>query len=414
MTNWKILSLTLLIAFFSIGLTAQTEGGSAEEKVEKVKKNKKEKKKKGETPVETEIKEEVSDDYQDEEEEVELESLDESEEVANLFKDAATSRRTAKEFIADGKTKEAKPALNSAKSIYESIILREPESYSAHYLLGEVFTMQKKYKDALNMFNKAIGLDSSKSDAYRERANLNIEKKEFYAAVEDFTQAIKLNDEDSEAFYMRGFLKKNAKDKKEAYNDFSSAIELDPEYADAYFYRGIISCDDQRDYRSAELDFNEVIELDTNNREVNFWLGKTYFKGQDFTKAAEFLTTYTETEGNELHIESLIMLGASKLNLNKYQESVDAFTKVIGEDKKNFIAYMNRGMAKAGLRKYDEALQDLDKAVEYKFNFSSIYINRALVKFQKGDSNGACKDLKLAQSLNNPKADRLIKEYCMQ
>lgn len=81
----------------------------------------------------------------------------------------------------------------------------------------------------------AIALNPKNASAYRDRALLNVRKRDFTHALNDLDQAIFLNSKDAIAYYYRGYIQGVRKENTKAIEDFGKAIELDP--ARGEFYR---------------------------------------------------------------------------------------------------------------------------------------------------------------------------------
>ncbi len=82
----------------------------------------------------------------------------------------------------------------------------------AFYISGLLFLEQKKYKDAINNFDKAIELNPEYAEAFNERANAK-----------------------SDIGY-------TANEKKSQWYDYDKAISINPKFAKAYFDRGVRKC----------------------------------------------------------------------------------------------------------------------------------------------------------------------------
>ena len=307
--------------------------------------------------------------------------------------------------------KVAENLYNDAIKDYKAALLINSKSYNAYFKIGLTYSKLEKYKLAVRNFTSAIAIDTSKGDAYRERAYAEKERGKFEDAMADLDTAITINIEDYLAYYERGLMKELSNNKKAAIKDYTKAIELNKDFSKPYFRRAVLNYTDMKDYLYANHDIMIVVKLDSANNEVYYWLGKIKFNIGDFKTAEKALSQYLENDS--LNVDALVTRGAARVTLNNYTGALRDFNLVLLKlDKKNHVAYMNRGLANAGLGKNKEALADLDMAAKLKFDFSPIYINRALVKFKMRDKDGACSDLRKAQSLNNSKADALLTEYC--
>ena len=86
------------------------------------------------------------------------------------------------------------------------------------------------------------------------------ELKKYREAIQDYNKVIELNPNFVNAYYNRGIAKFNLQDYREAIQDYNKVIELNPNYADAYYSRGNAKGKLQ-DYRGAIQDFNKAIQL---------------------------------------------------------------------------------------------------------------------------------------------------------
>lgn len=101
---------------------------------------------------------------------------------------------------------------------------------------GRSFALQKKYKRALEDFNKAITLDSLNAEAYSYRSNTYSHLAQFERAIQDADRALKLDPKSSSFYLRRGYAYQGAGYLDRAIADFTKAIELDPDAA-AYIAR---------------------------------------------------------------------------------------------------------------------------------------------------------------------------------
>jgi tetratricopeptide (TPR) repeat protein len=310
--------------------------------------------------------------------------------------------------------KSKKIAMNLYKSAiedYNVLLSARPKAYNLLYKTGMAYAKLEKYKLAINFFTLAIAADTSQNDPHRERALVLQKRGKFDEAMQDLDSALFINNEDFEAFYQRGLMKEHSKNKKPAIDDYTKSIEFNKDNPKPYFRRAVLNYNDTKDYLFANHDIMIAAKLDSMNNEIYYWMGKIKFNIGEFKAAEKALSRYLEDDS--LNVDALVTRGASRVNMNNYAGALKDFNLVITKlDKKNHVAYMNRGLAKAGLGQNKEALADMNKAAELKFDFSPIYINRALIKFKLRDKDGACADLRHAQSLNNGKADMLLNEYC--
>ncbi len=304
----------------------------------------------------------------------------------------------------------AKRLYNDAIKEYSKLLKKDKGMFAPYYYIAKVHMKTKDYKEAIEYFTKAIIIDSTHDDAFRDRGIAEAALEKYSEAKKDFNIAISLNPNDPITYYQRGMLAEKGKDKQPAYEDYESALDLKPNYPDVLFRRGMLLTMYKQDYVLAIGDFNKVTDLDSAYYIAYFWKGKAYFLGGDFKSADKELTTFLHIDSSS--VEAMIMRGAARLNYNDYSNSIRDFDEVLKIEPKNFIALTNRGLAKGMQKNITGGLEDLDLAIKIKYDYSPAYINRALVKYMNKDKKGGCADLKKADGLNNAKAYELLQKYC--
>ncbi len=96
---------------------------------------------------------------------------------------------------------------------------------------GIVYTNLGKLDDALADFEAALGIKPSLAEAYLNRGNTFIFKRQFQAAVKDYDRALELDTRQAfAAYYNRGLAHEALRDLDSAYADFLKAQELAPEW----------------------------------------------------------------------------------------------------------------------------------------------------------------------------------------
>ncbi len=91
---------------------------------------------------------------------------------------------------------------------------------------GDKKITARKYKEALEDFNKAIELDPYSADSYNYRGMVKYFLDDYKSALEDFDKAIALQPDYAEAYNLRGVVKGELNDDKGACEDWEKAFEL--------------------------------------------------------------------------------------------------------------------------------------------------------------------------------------------
>jgi len=130
-----------------------------------------------------------------------------------------------------------------------------------HLELGDTYSEQEQWDEAIMEYNQAIELDPELAEAYNNRGAAYNEKKQWDLAITDLNKAIELDPEEAMAYNNRG----NAYNGKEQWDlalaDLNKAIELDPEEAMAYNNRGV-AYNGKEQWDLAIADLNRAVGLE--------------------------------------------------------------------------------------------------------------------------------------------------------
>ncbi len=147
-------------------------------------------------------------------------------------------------------------------------------------------------------------------------------------------------------------------------------------------------------------------------------------------------------QSSEEHLEN----GVSKHNKEDFKGAIKDYTKAIKADKKNKVAYFNRGTCELALedfnaamadfdktinldpqyvtayysrasvfvsqQKYKDALPDLDKTIELNPAIPNALTLRGQIRAQTGNKKGACEDFNMAKEIGDKQADKYLSQFC--
>jgi tetratricopeptide (TPR) repeat protein len=130
------------------------------------------------------------------------------------------------------------------KKIETSILLKSSippgDVSSAEALLQKGITMMsiKRYKEAMDFFDKAIEQKVNFAEAYNYKANAYIQSSLFAEAIKLTDQAIALKPDYKDAYLNKGTALFSINKHQDALNMYKKTIEIDPQYAEGYFNLG--------------------------------------------------------------------------------------------------------------------------------------------------------------------------------
>ena len=224
-------------------------------------------------------------------------------------------------LVAKGNTEEAIENLNTYLSLVQN-----GELYS---VLGDLYTAQADYQQALDAYDSAIAMDET----------------------------------DGHAQFMRGICRMQLGDLASADSDFSAALSLDMQPAMSHYYRGVMRLSQSR-YAEAEADFTEAMATagdETAIMELWYNRGVSRMAQGNFAAAAEdFLVS---VEQGEAIGDSLFQCGVSLLEIGDPQGADTCFTAYLAQGGSTEQAIYYQAMARMQTGQYDEAARDFSRCI---------------------------------------------------
>jgi len=172
-------------------------------------------------------------------------------------------RKTAAQYLQDGKAFAAKGEFQKAIAEFDQAIKVEPGNGVLYFNRALAREKLGQVDEAIRDYDGVVLLRVSPREAYFNRGTLLLGKKEYKAAINDFDAAISLDPKYDVALYNRGLAHYNLKNYFAAQADFNNLIKLQPKHANAYLMRSYVYCA-QGLRRSAIKDQQVAVQLGAN------------------------------------------------------------------------------------------------------------------------------------------------------
>lgn len=107
-------------------------------------------------------------------------------------------------------------------------------------------------------------------------------------------------------------------------------------------------------------------------------------------------------------VKTLLSRGAAYLNLNRYDNAVDDFNRVVDLDPDNERAYYYRGIAKLKTKQFEQAVEDLNTSLAQNAERGASFLARGLALAEIGKDDEAVADFKKAMSYANVETEKFV------
>ena len=148
-------------------------------------------------------------------------------------------------------------------------------TFETYVQMGIASFTEKKYMRSVDMFTKAIELNSRNGVVFFHRGNSYLYLRQYEEAIVDFDMALQFERKVSQIYNSRGRSYLGKGDHKSAIRDFNSAIELDPSDPIPFYNRGS-SYQLLGQRGDAIADFSRAIELDSSFVYAYYNRGRAY------------------------------------------------------------------------------------------------------------------------------------------
>jgi len=220
--------------------------------------------------------------------------------------------------------------------ILTKILEIQSKNFDALHIMGVVKGIKNQHRDALELFKKALKIDSRNSFLHFNIAKAFSEIGEAQRAIKYHLNATKLNPNNPEGWLNYGKSLLDLNRPKEALDLFIKAIDLNPQYAEAWTNRGV-ALQQLMSFEEALLTLDEALKI--NPRLAEAWSNR----------------------------------GIVLQELKRLDEALTSYDRAIEFKPDNADDYYNRGIVLQELKRLDEALTSYDRAIELKPDYEYLF-----------------------------------------
>lgn len=212
-----------------------------------------------------------------------------------------------------------------AVSMFEKVASLDSEFKYTYYNLGRAYLGLRQYDKAITSFQSSIDTDASLEDVHYHIGSSYIEQKQFDKAIHHLEQAINTDPNLKNAHYNLACAYRETGNLEAATNAVTETLRLDPDYKpihelvekikQTHYNRGISYLNNSR-YSDAIAAFQNVITLDADFTAAHYNLGVAYLKLENFKRSVEVLQktiALDRTHKAALHALALAYFGLHEL-----------------------------------------------------------------------------------------------------
>lgn len=299
--------------------------------------------------------------------------------------------------------------LNSEDLINAEINFKEAikinESIAAfHNELGLVRLRHQKFDKALKNFNRAIMLNKKLFIPFKNRAFVKYRLKKYASSIKDYSRALKIKDDDFRIYLNRGHLYLLLEDFENGIRDLTIFInQIDKKKFPSDFSIALLNrghAYERLDKLSEALEDMQVAEgLGIHLAEVYLTNARIFFKQEKFTEAKNQIELIYKSDSDYKKDKVLVEIIKINYSLGEFDEVIALSDELLIYEPDDFTANCYRGLANVRLEKIEESIKDFEKLVSKHPDSAEGLTNLGFAKAESGDFVGARECLVKAREL---------------
>jgi tetratricopeptide (TPR) repeat protein len=263
---------------------------------------------------------------------------------------------------------------------------------------GIVAREEKLFTKAIDLFTRAIELDSDSAWALSRRGEAYNQIKQYANAIVDLTHALEKNPDDFWTLAERGVAYQYSKQEQKAIADFDSALQLNPKYL--YAILGKV-----RTYRQTNQ-FNlafEQLSSALENPEIDKHViyaerGETFRLKSELAKALEEFSQAIELSMD--YHWAWVKRGQVFRTMRQYQNALNDYNYALTLKADDAWTLAERGTVFLETDQLSSAIQDFSQALEHQSDYGWALTQRSRAYLQGSRYEEAIRDLDKAIELN--------------
>ena len=287
------------------------------------------------------------------------------------------------------------------KSFNEAIELRKNYS-ECFYEKGAIYLEKTNYKKCLELLDEAIKCDNQNHFAYFKKAECLMCMKNYKEALKYFESAISINSKNGKYFYNKGKCLYELKRKNDAMYSFDKAIQIGTHnLIESYYYKGLSLYDLQilKESKNSLLSCLNLIYKEISNTkdditqisEIN-----DKFSNNNFVKKI-----YTNNKYLNIVSEVFYYFGLIDYEEKNYNECLNHLNICLQYNKKNDLAFYNKGLCYTALKKEKDAKECYERAISINPKNDQAHFKIGFIFYNMGEKEEAIKHFVDSFTINN-------------
>lgn len=323
--------------------------------------------------------------------------------------------------------------LAEAEAVYRKLLDGEPENSNVLHLLGVIAAQRKEFDRAVALIKRAIAIDGTTCEFYRNLGNAFQENGNRGSAAEAYRNALKLRPSDVEVqtglaealrqeeeqrrppipnpAFEQGNQLMGQRRFDEAMAAYRRAIEVDSKAVGAWCNLGV-ALKQSRRYDESIAALKNALRGQPDFHSAMYNLGATYSDAGRIDEAIEAFESAAAFQPS--HAESHFQLGMLLIRAGKHETAMRHIQRALALNPRHAEASHAMGFCLGQLGKHDDAIAMYRQALSINPNYSEAYLNLGIAYFSKREFEQAAAAFEHGTRIDPQSADLFFNLACVQ
>ena len=244
--------------------------------------------------------------------------------------------------------------LTKAKQFIENLLKSEKENITYIFYYGLILASERKYRDAINFFEKALAADKSHYDSNFNIAGCYQGLLIFDKAIEYYENCSKINTNKFEPYHQIGICYKQLRKYEDSISNLKKALKISVNAKSFYMLGNVYRENGQ--FEEAKRSFEKSIDINKEFTQSKLSLANLEIDYENYERAGRMLDEIIQShESESVLISAKIMVGNILKSKGDFEKAIKINQDILEKDTNNVDALYNISQCYLFTKEYEKA-----------------------------------------------------------
>lgn len=244
--------------------------------------------------------------------------------------------------------------LTKAKQFIENLLKSEKENITYVFYYGLILANERKYRDAINFFEKALAADKNHYDSNFNIAGCYQGLLIFDKAIEYYENCSKINTNKFEPYHQIGICYKQLRKYEDSISNLKKALKISVNAKSFYMLGNVYRENGQ--FEEAKRSFEKSIDINKEFTQSKLSLANLEIDYENYERAGRMLDEIIQSnESESVLISAKIMIGNILKSKGDFEKAIKINQDILEKDTNNVDALYNISQCYLFTKEYEKA-----------------------------------------------------------